>query len=139
VRQAVLQLVSYPFVAQEVSQPEREALDGSEEPGIQLLRDLIDNLKEHPAQNSAQVIERWAGKPGGDSLEKLLQREQIVADAGIAAAELHGALGELAHRVVEGRLKALEEKSLTSRLDPEEMAEYQRLTSLRSARAARGG
>jgi hypothetical protein len=40
---------------------------------------------------------------------------------------------------VEGRLKALEEKSLTSRLGPEEMAEYQRLTSIRGARAARGG
>jgi DNA primase len=139
VRQAVLQLVSYPVIAQEVSQLEREALDGSEEPGIPLLRDLIDNLREHPAQNSAQVIERWAGKPGGDSLEKLLQREQIVADAVNAAAELHGALGELAHRVVEGRLKALEEKSLTSRLGPEELAEYQRLTSIRGARAARGG
>jgi hypothetical protein len=103
------------------------------------LRDLIDNLQEHPAQNAAQVIERWADKPGGDSLEKLLQREQIVADAVIAAAELHGALAELAYRVVEERLKALEEKSLTSRLSPDEMDEYQRLTSNRKARGARGG
>jgi DNA primase len=139
VRQAVLRLVSYPAIAQEVTEAERNALDDSEEPGIPLLRDLIDNLHEHPAQNAAQVIERWADKPGGDALEKLLQREQIVADAVIAAAELHGALAELAHRVVEGRLKALEDKSRLTGLDPEELAEYQRLTSNRRARGARGG
>ena len=78
--------MSYPAIAQEITEPERNALEDSEEPGIELLRELIDNLREHPAQNSAQVIERWAGKPGGDSLEKLLQREQIVADAVTAAA-----------------------------------------------------
>ena len=55
-RQAVLQLVSYPAIAQEVSEQERAALDECEEPGIQLLRELIDNLRAHPAQNSAQVI-----------------------------------------------------------------------------------
>ena len=139
VRQAVLQLVSYPAIAQQISELQRAGLDACEEPGSELLRELIDDLRAHPAQNSAQVIERWSGKPGGDSLEKLLQREQIVADAGAAAGELQGALGELAHRVVVGRLKALEEKSRSSRLEPEELAEYQRLTSNLIPRDARGG
>jgi hypothetical protein len=139
VRQAVLRLVSYPAIALEVSDEERAALDACEEPGIELLRELIDNLRTHPAQNSAQVIERWSGKPGGDSLEKLLQREQIVADAVAAAGELHGALGELAYRVVVGRLKALEEKSRSTRLEPEELLEFQSLMSNLSPRDARGG
>src|SRR6202000_2794988 len=77
VRQAVLRLVSYPAIAQEITGPERNALGEREEPGMELLRELIDNLHEHPAQNSAQVIERFADKPGGDSLQKLLQREQL--------------------------------------------------------------
>jgi DNA primase len=139
VRQAVLRLVSYPAIALEVSDEERAALDACEEPGIELLRELIDNLRTQPAQNSAQVIERWSGRPGGDSLEKLLQREQIVADAVAAAGELHGALGELAHRVVVGRLKALEEKSRSTRLEPEELLEFQSLMSNLSPRDARGG
>ncbi len=139
VRQAILRLVSYPAIAQEVTEQERAALDACEEPGIELLRDLIDNLRAQPAQNSAQVIERWSGKPGGDSLEKLLQREQIVADAVAAAGELHGALAELAHRVVMGRLKALEEKSRSTRLEPEELVEFQRLMSILAPRDARGG
>jgi DNA primase len=136
VRQAVLQLVSYPAIAREVEDAERVALDASEEAGIPLLRDLIDNLRTQPASSSAQVIERWSGKPGGDSLEKLLQREHIVADAVAAAGELHAALAKLAHRVMENRLKALEQKK---RLEPEEQIEYRRLMSNLHTREARGG
>jgi DNA primase len=139
VRQAVLQLVSYPVIALEVGAEERAALDACEEPGIELLRELIDNLRALPAQNSAQVIERWAGKPGGNSLEKLLQREHIVADAVAAAGELHAALGKLAERVVARRLEALEEKSRSTRLEPEELQEFQRLMSYLGLRDARGG
>ncbi|MFL6600518.1 MAG: DNA primase [Steroidobacteraceae bacterium] len=139
VRQAVLRLVSYPGIALEVSEEERAALDACEEPGIELLRELIDNLRAHPAQNAAQVIERWSGKPGGDSLEKLLQREQIVADAVAAAGELRAALGKLADLVVSRRLEALEEKSRSTRLEPEELLEFQRLMLHRVPRDARGG
>lgn len=139
VRQAVLQLVSYPVIAREVTEVEKAALEACDEPGVELLRALIENLQEFPAQNPAQVIERWAGKPGGDSLEKLLQREQIVADAVAAAGELHGALAELAHRVIEGRLKQLEEKSVSGPLGSEELQEYQRLMSHKVPRGARGG
>jgi DNA primase len=138
-RQAVLQLVSYPAIALEVGEEERSALDACEEPGIELLRELIDNLRTQPAQNSAQVIERWSGKPGGDSLEKLLQRDQIVADAVAAAAELHASLAKLADLVVERRLEALEEKSRSTRLEPEELQEFQRLMLHRVPRDARGG
>jgi DNA primase len=139
VRQAVLQLVSYPAIALQVSDGERIALNGCEEPGIELLCDLIDNLRAHPAQNSAQVIERWTDKPDGDSLQKLLQREQIVADAGKATGELHGALGKLADGVIDRRLAALEAKSRSARLEPMELEEFQRLMSNRASRGARGG
>jgi DNA primase len=139
VRQAVLRLVSYPAIALQVSDGERIALDGCEEPGIELLRDLIDNLRAQPAQNPAQVIERWSGKPGGDSLEKLLQREQIVADAGAATGELRAALAKLADLVIDRRLEALEAKSRSTRLEAHELQEFQRLMSSRAPRGARGG
>ena len=139
IRQAVLQLVSYPTIALEVSQAERLALDACEEPGIGLLRELLDQLRAQPAHNSAQVIERWSGKPGGDSLEKLLQREHIVADAVAAAGELRSALRKLADLVVEKRLMALEEKSRSAPLEPEELLEFQRLMSTLAPRDARGG
>ncbi len=137
VRQAIARLVMFPGIALQVSGAEREALDACDEPGIPLLRELLDDLREQPAQNSAQVIERWSGRAGSDSLEKLLQREAIVADAGVAAGELRAALGKLAERVVERRLQALEAKSRSFRLEADEIQEFQSLISLKGPRGPR--
>jgi DNA primase len=139
VRQAIVRLVRFPVIAGEVSTSERAGLDSCEEPGVALLRELLDNLRAHPVQISAQVIERWADKPGGDSLQKLLQREEIIADAAAAAGELKAALVKLADLVAARRLEALEAKSRTTRLEPEELQEFQRLMVRLGARDARGG
>src|SRR4029077_10727369 len=90
VRQAIARLVRFPAIAQQVTLEERSGLNACEEAGIELLRDLLDDLREHPLQIPAQVIERWADKPGGDALRKLLHREEVVADAALAAQELRG-------------------------------------------------
>jgi DNA primase len=136
----VLQLVSYPAIASEVTEQERAGLDSSEEAGVELLRELIDNLQRQPARSSAQVIERWSGRPEGASLEKLLQIEHIVADAVTAASELHAALGRLARRTVEKRLEALEAKSRSiGGLEEEEVLEFQRLVSSLATPRARAG
>jgi DNA primase len=134
VRQAVVRLVRFPAIAQQVSLEERAALNACEEAGIELLRDLLDDLQGHPLQIPAQVIERWADKPGGDSLQKLLHREEVVADVALATEELRGALAKLADTVAVQRLKVLEEKSRWTRLGPEELKEFQQLI-LRKARA----
>jgi DNA primase len=127
VRQAVIRLVRFPAIAQQVSREERIALEACEEPGIELLRELLDDLREHPLQIPAQVIQRWADKPGGDVLQKLLQREEIITDEAAAAGELRGALVKLAATVAARRLEALEEKSRRMRLDPQELKEFQEL------------
>jgi len=127
VRQAVVRLVRFPTIAQQVSREERAALDSCEEPGIELLRELLDELRERPVQIPAQVIQRWADKPEGEVLQKLLQREEIMTDEAGAAGELRGALVKLAATVGARRLEALEEKSRRMRLEPEELKEFQEL------------
>ncbi|HEY6927066.1 MAG TPA: DNA primase [Steroidobacteraceae bacterium] len=127
VRQAVVRLVRFPAIAQQVTVEERAGLNGCEEPGIELLCALLDDLREHPLQIPAQVIERWADKPGGDALQKLLQREEIITDAAGALGELRGALAKLEATIGERRLEALEEKSRSVRLEPEELREFQEL------------
>ena len=127
VRQAIVRLVRFPAMAQQVTLEERAALEACEEAGVDLLRQLLDDLREHPLQIPAQVIERWADKPGGDFLPKLLHREEVVADEAVAAQELHGALARLADTVSVQRLKVLEEKSRWTRLSPEELKEFQEL------------
>ena len=118
---------------------ERAALEASEEAGIALLRELLDNLREQPAQISAQVIQRWAGREGGESLQKLLEREEVITDAAAAAGELRGALVKLADLAAERRLQALEAKSRAGPLTSNELQEFQRLISIMGARDARRG
>jgi DNA primase len=138
VRQAIDRLVRFPAIAAEVTAQERAGLEVCEEAGIELLRELLDDLRERPVQIPAQVIQRWADKPGGDALQKLLQREEIVADAAAAAGELRGALVRLADIAAARRLEALEEKSRTIRLEPEELKEFQRLMMRRKPRDGGG-
>ncbi|HLQ08605.1 MAG TPA: DNA primase [Steroidobacteraceae bacterium] len=138
VRQAIVRLLHYPAIAGEVSLAERSGLDASEEPGIELLRDLLDNLREQPAQISAQVIQRWSGRPGSEALQKLLEREEVITDAAAAAGELRGALLKLAAQAAGRRLEALETKSRTGSLAQHELEELQRLIEIMRHRDARG-
>jgi DNA primase len=139
VRQAIVSLLHYPAIAGEVSLAERAGLDVSDEPGIDLLRDLLDNLREQPAQISAQVIQRWSGRAGGESLQKLLEREEVITDAAAAAGELRGALAKLADLAAGRRLEALETKSRAGSLAQHELEEFQRLILKLGHRDARGG
>ena len=139
VRQAIVSLLHYPAIAGEVSLAERAGLDVSDEPGVDLLRDLLDNLREQPAQISAQVIQRWSGRSGGESLQKLLEREEVITDAAAAAGELRGALAKLADLAAGRRLEALETKSRAGSLAQHELEEFQRLILKLGHRDARGG
>ena len=127
VRQAVARLVRFPAAAGSVSDAERTGLEGCEEPGADLLRSLLDDLRERPLQISAQVIERWTGRPGGEHLGRLLEREEVLEDAATATVELRAALGKLSDLAVEQRLRALEAKSRTGPLNESELLEIQRL------------
>ena len=139
VRQAIVRLLHYPAIAGEVSLAERSGLDASEEPGIDLLRDLLDNLREQPAQISAQVIQRWSGRTGSEALQKLLEREEVITDAAAAAGELRGALVKLADQAAGRRLQALETKSRAGSLAQHELEELQRLIEIMRHRDGRGG
>ena len=139
VRQAVIRLLHYPAIALEVSAAERAGLDASEEPGIALLRELLDNLREQPAQIPAQVIQRWVGHKDGETLQKLLAREEVITGAAAAAGELRSALVKLADQAAATRLQTLEAKSRTGSLAGDELLEFQRLIERLSHRDARSG
>ena len=139
VRQAIVRLLHHPGIALEVTAAERAGLDASEAAGVALLRELLDNLREEPAQIPAQVIERWAGREGGESLQKLLKREEVITEASAAADELRAALVKLADQAAGRRLEALEAKSRAGSLASGEIEEFQRLIERLSRRDARGG
>jgi DNA primase len=139
VRQAIVRLLHHPGIAAEVTAAERAGLDASDEAGVALLRELLDNLREQPAQIPAQVIQRWAGREGSDALQKLLEREEVITQAPAAAGELRAALVKLADQAAGRRLEALEAKSRTGSLVASEIEEFQVLISKLRHRDAHGG
>jgi DNA primase len=139
VRQAIVRLLHYPQIAAEVSPGERAGLDASDEAGVALLRELLDDLRAHPAQIPAQIVERFTGREEGESLKKLLEREEVITDAPAAAGELRAALAKLADQAAERRLRMLEAKSQASSLSDDELKEFQGLIGKLGARGARGG
>ena len=139
VRQAIVRLLHFPAIAPEVTAAERAGLDASEEPGAALLRELLDDLRARPAQIPAQVIQRWLGHKDGETLQKLLAREEVITGASAAAEELRAALLKLADQAAGRRLEALEAKSRSGSLAADEIEEFQRLIERLSHRDARGG
>jgi hypothetical protein len=106
---------------------------------VPLLRELLDDLRERPAQIAAQVIQRWMEHKEGATLQKLLALEEVITGAAAASEELRAALMKLADQAAGKRLQALEAKSRTGSLAPEELNEFQRLIERLSHRDARGG
>jgi DNA primase len=138
VRQAIVRLLHYPTIALEVTADERAGLDASEEPGAALLRELLDNLREQPAQIPAQVIQRWMGHKDGETLQKLLERDEVITGAAAAAGEMRAALLKLADQAAGRRLEALEAKSRSGALAGDEIKEFQRLIERLGHRDVRG-
>ncbi|HEY6517480.1 MAG TPA: DNA primase [Steroidobacteraceae bacterium] len=137
VRQAIARLVRFPAIAGSISAAERAGLNTCEEPGIDLLRELLDDLRVRPLSVPAQVLERWADRSGGEHLGRLLEREEMLGDAQAAALELKAALSRLANQAVDRRLEALEARMRAaglSGLSAEEREEFQRLIEKRAGR-----
>lgn len=137
VRQAIARLVRFPSTASSVSEAERAGLANCEEPGIELLRELLDDLRARPLAISAQVLQRWADRKGGEHLGRLLEREEILGDAHAAALELKAALAKLSDQATDRRLEALEAKMRTTKLDEQESREFQELQALMRRKAGR--
>lgn len=131
-RQAVLLLLHHPRIAREISFTQLESLDALTQPGIAILRSLLNELREDPLEHTAQVLERWRERPEYERLVKLATEESLIDNASIAQQELSTALQRL---VSEHRLQRFDEllaKSANSNLSDEEKLELRRLMSSRT-------
>jgi DNA primase len=141
-RQAINAVLRFPASAQAVTDAERGSLDRVTEAGVELLRELLDNLRAQPAQSSGQVIQRWEGRGEQESLVRLLQKQDdVIADAAAAAVELKGAIQKLGELADEKLFEALKTKASTygmDALDASELVEFKRLAT-RSPRGRPGG
>jgi DNA primase len=134
VRQAVHTLLMFPASAQRLSPADRGALDAVDEPGVDILRELLDSLQTQPATSTAQLLERWRDHPAGERLARLAVSESIVPDERAAGDELLTAVQKLAQAPAGAELDALLAKSRESGLDGPENDRLLQL--LREARPA---
>ncbi len=129
VRQAVRLLLHFPQIAADIPEQRLLRIQALEEPGIDVLSALINELRITPAQTTAQVLERWRGRPGEPHLAKLASLEAMVKDAAAAQRELDDALGRLQQESVRRQLDELLEKDRNAGLSKEEKLELQQLMS----------
>ncbi|HXS30805.1 MAG TPA: hypothetical protein VN755_08225, partial [Steroidobacteraceae bacterium] len=93
--------------AARISEAQREALAGLDEPGIDILCDLLDSLHMNPATSTGQLLERWRDHPAAERLNRLAAEQTIVPDAAAAGDELRTALQKLAQGADSAELDAL--------------------------------
>lgn len=128
VRQAVRLLLHFPAAAQGVGESTVAAVAQIEEPGADVLRELLADLRADPASTTAQVLERWRDRPDGAPLARLAASEALVPDASAAEKELERALERLTERACRLKLDRLLEKDRAEGLSNEEKQEIQKLT-----------
>ena len=104
------------------------------EPGVEILRELLDSLQSQPATSTAQLLERWRDHPAGERLARLAVSESIIPDEHAAGNELLTAVQKLAQAPAGAELDALLAKEQESGLDGPERERLLQL--LREARPA---
>src|SRR5690606_27900282 len=122
VRQSVKNLLYFPAIATNVSQEDRAALDDADDPGVELLRDLLDGLAAQPATSTAQVLERWRDHRYAPRLAQLAAEPSVLGNETAATEELVTSLRELARAAATARLDALIAAERERALTPAETA-----------------
>jgi DNA primase len=128
--QAIKHLVDHPAIAREISEARRALLAEVQEPGIPTLVSILDDLVEHPATVSAQLLERRRDAPEYHRLVELAAGEPLAPSTKAAREELLTAIDKLIDHAAQARLEQLRVKPLGDLSAPEK-DELRRLLSRR--------
>ena len=131
-RQAVLALVHHPKAVQRLQPDDLAILAALDEPGADILRALVADLREQPCGSTGQLLERWRERPEAERLARLAAAEALIPDEVAAQHELRNALSRMQDEQRRRRLDALLERERASGLNAAERAELQQLMSGRS-------
>ena len=131
-RQAALMLVHHPKTAPLLSPARVEALQHLDEPGADILRRLLDDLREQPCASTGQLLERWRDRPEAERFGRLAATESLIPDEKAALRELENAIDRMAAEGRNRRIDALLAKERDAGLSAEEKAELQQLMASRA-------
>ncbi|MDX1592992.1 MAG: DNA primase [Gammaproteobacteria bacterium] len=124
VRVALALMLRSPDLAARVAST--EGWETTEVPGAALLARMVAVLHETPGLNTAALLERWRDDPEGRHLHRLLEREEIVPEAGWEA-EFDDAVRRLDRLARDARIDALLARDRQGTLDADGKEELRRL------------
>jgi len=133
-RQVVLALVHRPKIAPRLLASDIEILGGLDEPGAEILRDLVRDLRESPCTNTGQLLERWRDRPEVERLSRLAVTEFLISSDEAALQEVRNAIARMRDEHRRRRLDALLEREKSAGLSSAERSELQRLMAGRMRR-----
>jgi len=128
VTQSISLLLHFPAAATAVSEEQRLNLSRVNQPGVDVLRELLEQQRSTPAASTAQTLERWRDRPEYRRFCELAASEPLVPDRVAAGAELSQAVVRLLALEPRRRLQALIDKAGSETLDESEKLELQALT-----------
>ena len=118
IRMAISIVLQYPILAREID--DARDLASLEQPGVNILRELLETLHHHPHLTTAALLERWRDRENSAHLQKLaLQNLSLSADA--LKHELIGIYSQLQNQAKQQRRIYLEAKPLSELTDAEKM------------------
>jgi DNA primase len=130
-RQAAMLLVHHPKSATGLSPDRVAALERVDEPGADILRRLLTDLRAHPCSSSGQLLERWRDQPEAERFNRLAATESLIPDEKAALRELETAIDRMATESGMRRLDALLALERERGLSAEERSELQQLMASR--------
>jgi DNA primase len=127
VRQAVRVLLHFPQIAVKVPEADMAALAAIDTPADRFLFELLEDLRLDPAQNAAQMIERWRDRQEGAWVARLAMGEPLVSTPAGALEELTKAINRLVAEARKRFIDRLLAKEQSEGLDEAEKRELQGL------------
>jgi DNA primase len=102
-RQAITLVLQHPGAARLVDQAGTHALDGLDQPGVGVLRELMAQAAAMQQPSTAMLLERWRSRAEYGRLSELATLEPMVADSQAAGKELQMAVEKLLQEYGPGR------------------------------------
>jgi len=96
VTKAVKLVVHFPSIAGKVSGAHLTQLEMTDDPGSRFLFELLDQLQQEPAPNTAVLLERWRERPEVIRMRALAGEEMLGLEESSAALDLIAAIEKLA-------------------------------------------
>src|SRR5271170_7398550 len=126
--QAIQTLLHFPAAARELPATLWEPLEQLEQPGIAVLREMLQDQSEQPGTTTGQILERWRDRPEFERLSELAAAPILVTDTGAAVRELSNAISRLLDEQLRRRMDQLIEKAREGTVSAEERSELQVLS-----------